>query len=160
MLVVERSSTNALGILNSDQTALNVIRRALKSAETDDRIVGLAIKIVDPQMELAQAQELCAMIAEFRSHGKWTTAYMETAGEGGFGNSAVPGRERSQRSLDDAARRVEYPGRRHARDVRARTARLDQGESQLRVDRQIQERREHLHGEGLHARRNARKTRR
>jgi len=63
-----------------------VIRRALKSAETDDRIVGLAIKIVDPQMELAQAQELCAMIAEFRAHGKWTTAYMETAGEGGFGN--------------------------------------------------------------------------
>jgi protease-4 len=84
--VVERSSTNALGILNSDQTALNVIRRALKSAETDDRIVGLAIKVVDPQMELAQAQELCAMITEFRSHGKWTTAYMETAGEGGFGN--------------------------------------------------------------------------
>jgi len=84
--VVERSSTNALGILNSDQTALNVIRRALKSAETDDRIVGLAIKVVDPQMELAQAQELCAMIIEFRSHGKWTTAYMETAGEGGFGN--------------------------------------------------------------------------
>lgn len=84
--VVERSSTNALGILNSEQAALNVIRRALKSAETDDRIVGLAIKIVDPQMELAQAQELCAMIAEFRSHGKWTTAYMETAGEGGFGN--------------------------------------------------------------------------
>jgi len=84
--VVERSSTNALGILNSDQAALNVIRRALKSAETDDRIVGLAIKIVDPQMELAQAQELCAMIAEFRAHGKWTTAYMETAGEGGFGN--------------------------------------------------------------------------
>jgi protease IV len=84
--VVERSGTNALGILNSDQTALNVIRRALKSAETDDRIVGLAIKVVDPQMELAQAQELCAMITEFRSHGKWTTAYMETAGEGGFGN--------------------------------------------------------------------------
>ena len=84
--VVERSSSNALGILNSDQAALNVIRRALKSAQTDDRIVGLAIKIVDPQMELAQAQELCAMIAEFRKHGKWTTAYMETAGEAGFGN--------------------------------------------------------------------------
>jgi protease-4 len=84
--VVERSSANALGIINSDQASLNVIRRALKSAETDDRIVGLAIKVVDPQMELAQAQELCAMITEFRSHGKWTTAYMETAGEGGFGN--------------------------------------------------------------------------
>lgn len=84
--VVERSSETALGLLNSDETALNVIRRSLKSAGTDNRIVGLAIKVVDPQMELAQAQELCAMIAEFHSHGKWTTAYMETAGEGGFGN--------------------------------------------------------------------------
>jgi protease-4 len=84
--VVERGTTNPLGILKSDQTALSVIRQALKAAGTDNRIVGLAIKVVDPQMELAQAQELCAMIAEFRSHGKWTTAYMETAGEGGFGN--------------------------------------------------------------------------
>ena len=84
--VVERSSTNALGIMSSDQSALDVIRRSLKAAGTDNRIVGLAIKVFDPQMQLAQAQELCAMIAEFRSHGKWTTAYMETAGEGGFGN--------------------------------------------------------------------------
>ncbi len=84
--VVERSTTNAIGMLSPDQTALNVIRRALRSAGTDDRIVGLAIKVIDPQMELAQAQELCAMITEFHSHGKWTTAYMETAGEGGFGN--------------------------------------------------------------------------
>ena len=84
--VVERSSANALGITSSDQTALNEIRRSLKAAGTDDRIVGLAIKVFDPQMELAQAQELCTMIAEFRGHGKWTTAYLETAGEGGFGN--------------------------------------------------------------------------
>jgi protease-4 len=84
--VVERSSANGLGILDSDQAALNVIRRSLRAAGTDDRIVGLALKVLDPQMELAQAQELCAMITEFRSHGKWTTAYMETAGEGGFGN--------------------------------------------------------------------------
>jgi protease-4 len=84
--VVERADTNPLGMLKSDQTALSVIRRSLKAASTDNRIVGLAIKVIDPEMELAQAQELCAMIAEFRGHGKWTTAYMETAGEGGFGN--------------------------------------------------------------------------
>jgi protease IV len=84
--VVERGNTNPLGMLKSGETSLNVIRRALKAADTDNRIVGLAVKVVDPQMELAQAQELCAMIADFHSHGKWTTAYMETAGEGGFGN--------------------------------------------------------------------------
>lgn len=84
--VVERGTGDAFGLLNPSQTALNVVRRALKSAGDDKRIVGLAIKVIDPEMELAQAQELCAMIAEFRSHGKWTTAYLETAGEGGFGN--------------------------------------------------------------------------
>lgn len=84
--VAERGSTNPLGMMKSDETALSVIRRTLKAAGTDNRIVGLAIKVIDPEMELAQAQELCAMIAEFRGHGKWTTAYMETAGEGGFGN--------------------------------------------------------------------------
>ncbi len=84
--VAERGDTNPLGILKSDETALSVIRQALKAGETDNRFVGLSIKIVDPEMELAQAQELCAMIKEFRSHGKWTVAYMETAGEGGFGN--------------------------------------------------------------------------
>ena len=84
--VVERGTDDAFGLLNPSQTALNVVRRALKSAGDDNRVVGLAIKVIDPEMELAQAQELCAMIAEFRSHGKWTTAYLETAGEGGFGN--------------------------------------------------------------------------
>ncbi|MGH7933918.1 MAG: S49 family peptidase, partial [Candidatus Binataceae bacterium] len=84
--VVERGSNSVLGILNSQVTPLNVLRRALNSAENDPRIVGLAIKVIDPQMELAQSQELSAMITKFKSHGKWTTAYMETAGEGGFGN--------------------------------------------------------------------------
>jgi protease-4 len=84
--VSERGDTNPFGILKSDETALSVIRQALRAAETDNRFVGLSIKVVDPEMELAQAQELCAMIKEFRGHGKWTVAYMETAGEGDFGN--------------------------------------------------------------------------
>lgn len=85
--VVERGAESPLGLFTQQaQTSLNLVRRALTQAERDKRIVGLAIKVIDPQMELAQAQELCAMIREFRGHGKWTTAYMETAGESGFGN--------------------------------------------------------------------------
>ncbi len=84
--VVERGAQSPLGLFGQRQTALNLVRQALEQAERDNRIVGLAIKVIDPQMELAQAQELCAMIREFRGHGKWTTAYMETAGESGFGN--------------------------------------------------------------------------
>jgi len=84
--IPERGSQSPLGLLNSPGASLNVVRTALSTAERDPRIVGLAIKVVDPQMELAQAQELCAMITEFKAHGKWTTAYMESAGEDGFGN--------------------------------------------------------------------------
>jgi protease-4 len=84
--VVERGDGSTLGFFASHQSALDVIRRSLKGAENDPRIAGLAIKVIDPQMELAQAQELRNMIREFRAHGKWTTAYMETAGESGSGN--------------------------------------------------------------------------
>ncbi|HJU28931.1 MAG TPA: signal peptide peptidase SppA, partial [Candidatus Binataceae bacterium] len=84
--VVERGDGSALGLFGQHQTAVNAVGRSLKAAEKDSRIVGLAIKVIDPQMQLAQAQELRAMIREFRAHGKWTTAYMETAGESGSGN--------------------------------------------------------------------------
>lgn len=83
--VVERGD-GALGLFAPHQAALDVIGRTLKQAENDGRIAGLAIKVIDPRMELAQAQELRNMILEFRAHGKWTTAYMETAGESGSGN--------------------------------------------------------------------------
>jgi protease-4 len=62
------------------------VRRALNIAQDDPRIVGLAVRVIDPQFELAQAEELSAAIDTFRRHGKWVSAYMETAGEGGFGN--------------------------------------------------------------------------
>ena len=82
----ERASYPGLAFWQPHQEGLNVIREALQSAQKDPRIVGLAIKVYDPQMELAQAQELSELITGFRTHGKWTTAYMETAGENGFGN--------------------------------------------------------------------------
>jgi protease IV len=84
--IVERGSYSVVGLLSQRTTALNVVRRALKGAANDPRIAGLAIKVLDPQMELAQAQEISALITEFRQHGKWTTAYMETAGESDYGN--------------------------------------------------------------------------
>jgi protease IV len=81
----ERASSS-VPFWQTRESGLNVIREALRSAEDDPRIVGLAIKIYDPQMELAQAQELVGLIEDFRAHGKWTTAYMETAGEDDLGN--------------------------------------------------------------------------
>jgi protease-4 len=83
--VLERS-TPQLGLIRNAQTPLDTVRRALRMAANDHRFVGLAVKVIDPHMELAQAQELNAMIDEFKHHGKWVSAYLESAGESGFGN--------------------------------------------------------------------------
>jgi protease-4 len=48
--------------------------------------VGLAVRITDPEMEFAQAQELSGLIRDFAAHNKWTTAYLESAGDFGSGN--------------------------------------------------------------------------
>src|ERR1017187_3482578 len=84
--VVERGGSGLLGLLSTHQTALNELRNAIDQAAKDPKIVGLEIKVIDPEMELAHAQEIVALIQSFKSHGKWTTAYIETAGESGAGN--------------------------------------------------------------------------
>ena len=84
--VIERGSNGLRGLVDDNQTPLNVARRALRQAADDPRIVGLAIRITDPEMEFAQAQELSALIHDFAAHHKWTTAYLESAGDFGSGN--------------------------------------------------------------------------
>jgi protease-4 len=87
--LVERGGGNWLGALRgANQTGLNNVRSAIHNAERDQRIVGLSLKVIDPQMEMAQAQEITAMVGAFAKTGKWTAAYMETAGEFAPGNLA------------------------------------------------------------------------
>jgi protease IV len=85
--VVERGTTGVLGLWGKTETALDVLRSAINHAAKDQRIVGMDVKIIDPEMELAQAQEIVALIKSFKSRGKWTAAYLETAGESGLGNT-------------------------------------------------------------------------
>ncbi|MGC1400646.1 signal peptide peptidase SppA [Candidatus Binatus sp.] len=85
--VVERGSSSVLGLLSKNETALNTLRNAIDRGAKDPKIVGLEIKVLNPEMELAQAQEIVALIKSFESHGKWTEAYLETAGESGLGNT-------------------------------------------------------------------------
>ncbi|HVB79856.1 MAG TPA: signal peptide peptidase SppA [Candidatus Binataceae bacterium] len=84
--VIERGTDGLRGLVNDNQTPLNVARRALRQAAADPHIVGLAVRITDPDMEFAQAQELIALIHVFKAHHKWTTAYLESAGDFGSGN--------------------------------------------------------------------------
>ena len=87
--IVERGSANLLGALrSSNTTALNNVRSAIHNAERDPRIVGLSIKVIDPEMEMAQAQEIAGAVSGFAKKGKWTAAYIETAGEFAPGNLA------------------------------------------------------------------------
>jgi protease-4 len=83
---VERGGGGVLGLLNAHQTPLNLLRYAINRGAKDSHIVGMEIKVIDPEMELAQAQEIAALIKSFESHGKWTSAYIETAGESDPGN--------------------------------------------------------------------------
>ncbi len=85
--VVDRGTPSVLGLLSSHQTPLNTLRAAIRRAGRDSRIVGLQIKVIDPEMELAQAQEIVAMLKAFRARGKWSSAYIETAGESDPGNT-------------------------------------------------------------------------
>src|SRR5271166_589253 len=85
--VVERGGAGVLGLLSKKQTAMNELRNAIDHGAKDPKIVGLEVKVINPGMELAQAQEIVALIKSFKSHGKWTAAYLETAGESGLGNT-------------------------------------------------------------------------
>ena len=84
--VIERGTDGLRGLVDDNQTPLNVARRALRQAAEDPRVVGLAIRVTDPEMEFAQAQELSGLIHDFAAHQKWTTAYLESAGDFGSGN--------------------------------------------------------------------------
>src|SRR5271163_3124525 len=84
--IIEQGTDGWRGLVADNQTPLNEARRALREAAADPRIVGLAIRITDPEMEFAQAQELSALIRGFAAHHKWTTAYLESAGDFDSGN--------------------------------------------------------------------------
>jgi len=67
--------------------SLRDIRTALVRAAEDDRVSGVRLHIGGFGAGLAQVQEIRALISEVRAAGKWTSAYLETAGEFTPGNS-------------------------------------------------------------------------
>lgn len=74
-------------LLLGRRLTLSDMLETLESAKRDGRVSGLILKISDFDMGMAKIQELRDKIKEFRSAGKWATAFMETAGEGYGGNS-------------------------------------------------------------------------
>ncbi len=68
------------------QMSYRGLRKALKNAATDDRIVGVRVKIDRFGGGFATAQEIRALLEEVSAAGKHTAAYMDTAGEFAPGN--------------------------------------------------------------------------
>ncbi len=67
--------------------SLREIHEGLARAVTDDRIVGVRLRADSFAGGFAVAQEIRGLIADVRAAGKWTAAYLDTAGEFSPGNS-------------------------------------------------------------------------
>ncbi|MEN8165589.1 MAG: hypothetical protein ABFS37_15785, partial [Acidobacteriota bacterium] len=68
-------------LTGSAPTALRDIRRALVHAAEDDRVRGVRLRVDSFGGGFATAQEIRALLGRVRAAGKWTAAYMDTAGE-------------------------------------------------------------------------------
>ncbi len=68
-------------------TSLRNLRQALTSAAEDDRVKGVRIRIGRFGGGFAMVQEIRNLIQGVRAAGKWTSVYLDTAGEFAPGNS-------------------------------------------------------------------------
>ncbi len=80
--IAEVTAEDPFAELMGDQpTSMSNLRRALNRAAEDDRVRGLRLRIDSIGGGFATAQELRSLIARVGAAGKWTAAYMDTAGE-------------------------------------------------------------------------------
>lgn len=70
------------------ELSLRGVTDSVRRAADDPRVVGLVLELVNPELGLAQIQEIEEAMASFRASGKWNVAFFETAGEGAKGDGA------------------------------------------------------------------------
>jgi protease-4 len=73
-------------LAGAEPIGLRDLRAALVQAAADDRVLGVRLRIDRYAGGFATAQEIRSLLAEMRAAGKWTKAYLVTAGEFGPGN--------------------------------------------------------------------------
>ncbi len=76
------------GVFGEASLSLRGLRRALVSAAQDDRIRGVQLRLDSFGGGFATAQEIRGLLRGVHRAGKWTAAYMDTAGEFAPGNIA------------------------------------------------------------------------
>ena len=67
-------------IMGEQPTSLRNLREVLIRAADDDRVQGLRLRVDGIGGGFATAQELRSLITRFGAAGKWTAAYLDTAG--------------------------------------------------------------------------------
>jgi protease-4 len=73
-------------IMGEEATSLRNLREALVRAADDDRVQGVRLRVDSIGGGFATAQEIRSLITRVGAAGKWTAAYMDTAGEFSSGN--------------------------------------------------------------------------
>ena len=68
--------------------SVSELTHKIRAAATDKRIAGLFLEVKEPEVGLAQLEELARATAEFAQSGKPSWSYLETAGEGSRGDGA------------------------------------------------------------------------
>ncbi|MBC7795191.1 MAG: S49 family peptidase, partial [Clostridia bacterium] len=87
--LVEHQEIDITAILRGPlPRTLRSVTDSIRRAAADERILGVLLEVDSPEIGLAQLQELEDAMAVFRASGKWTCAFLETAGDGDRGNAA------------------------------------------------------------------------
>jgi len=85
--IAEVTAEDPLAELMGEQaTSLRKLREALVRAAEDDRVQGVRLRVDSIGGGFATAQEIRSLITRVGAAGKWTAAYMDTAGEFSSGN--------------------------------------------------------------------------
>jgi len=85
--IAEVTAEDPLSELMGDSaTSLRKLREALVRAAEDDRVQGVRLRVDSIGGGFATAQEIRSLITRVGAAGKWTAAYMDTAGEFSSGN--------------------------------------------------------------------------
>ena len=81
-LITERFARDAFGReIEGARVQMHDLRKALKMAAKDDRIEGVYLRVSNPELGWAKAQEIRQLLHDFKASGKFVVAFIETCDE-------------------------------------------------------------------------------
>lgn len=87
--IVDHEVSDGFPFNSVDNIGLDNILRALKHAETDERIKGIYLEITDANVGMATAEELRNALIDFKKSGKFIYSYADSYSQGAYYLSSV-----------------------------------------------------------------------